>query len=124
MVEVVPVLARAYRFNSQEIAAVLERMLQTDVLVIENVREVSTGLIALKEKRGTFADALIAALAAKAGCRHTLTFDQKALRLSGLPCVSVWVPREADFEPDQGSNGSPTSPAPAAEPDRRNHLPA
>ena len=84
MVEIVWVLARAYRFNAREIAAVLERMLQTDVLVIENEQEVFTALIALKEKRGVFADALIAALGAKADCRHTLTFDQKALRLSGF----------------------------------------
>jgi predicted nucleic-acid-binding protein len=71
MVEIVWVLARAYRFNAREIAAVLERMLQTDVLVIENEQEVFIALIAFKEKRGAFADAVIAALGAKAGCRHT-----------------------------------------------------
>ena len=59
-------------------------MLQTDVLLIENEQEVFTAMIALKERRGTFADALIAALGAKAGCKHTLTFDQKALRLPGF----------------------------------------
>ncbi len=84
MVEIVWVLACAYRFNAREIAAVLERMLQTDVLVIENEQEVFTALIAFKEKRGAFADAVIAALGAKAGCRHTLTFDQRALRRSGF----------------------------------------
>jgi predicted nucleic-acid-binding protein len=38
-------------------------------------------MIALKEGAGSFADALIGALGAKAGCAHTLTFDRKALRL-------------------------------------------
>ena len=84
MVEVVWVLDRAYGLAAQEIAAALERMLQTDVLMIENEPEVFTAMIALKEKSGTFADALVAALGAKAGCKHTLTFDQKALRLSGF----------------------------------------
>ena len=77
-------LDRASGLTAQEIAAALERMLQTDVLLIENEQEVFTAMIALKEKRGTFADDLVAALGAKAGCEHTLTFDQKALRLSGF----------------------------------------
>ena len=84
MVETVWVLDRAYGFIDQEIAAALERMIQTDVLLIENEQEVFTAMTALKSGRGSFADALIAALGAKAGCEHTLTFDQKALRLSGF----------------------------------------
>jgi len=84
MVETVWVLSRAYGFVGQEIAAAVEHVLQTDVLVIENEQEVFTAMIALKNRRGTFADALIAALGAKAGCRHTLTFDQKALQLAGF----------------------------------------
>jgi predicted nucleic-acid-binding protein len=83
-VETVWVLARAYGFSSQEIAAAVELLLQTDVLVIENEQEVFTAMIALKQKRGNFADAMIAALGAKAGCEHTVTFDQKALRLQGF----------------------------------------
>jgi len=38
-------------------------------------------MIALKEKWGSFADALLAALDARADCSHTFTFDHKALRL-------------------------------------------
>jgi predicted nucleic-acid-binding protein len=41
-------------------------------------------MIALKEDRGSFADALIAALGAEAGCAHTLTFERKALRLEAF----------------------------------------
>ncbi len=43
-----------------------------------------TAMIALKEGQGSFADAIIAALGAKAGCSCTLTFDHKALRLPGF----------------------------------------
>ena len=49
MVQTVWVLERAYRLPAHEIAAALERMLQTDVLVIENEQEVFTAMIALKQ---------------------------------------------------------------------------
>jgi predicted nucleic-acid-binding protein len=84
MVETVWVLERAYGLATHEIAAAVERMLQTDVLVVENEQEVFTAMIALKEGRGSFADAIIAALGARASCFYTLTFDHKALRLSGF----------------------------------------
>jgi predicted nucleic-acid-binding protein len=81
MAEIVWVLDRAYGLDDQEIAAVVERILQIDVLVVESEQEVFAAMIALKEGAGSFADALIGALGAKAGCAHTLTFDRKALRL-------------------------------------------
>ena len=84
MVEIVWVLDRAYGFSAREIAAAVERMLQTDVLAVEHEREVFTAMIALKNGQGTFADAVIAALGARANCSCTLTFDQKALRLPGF----------------------------------------
>jgi predicted nucleic-acid-binding protein len=75
------VLERAYRLTPHEIVGAVERMLQTDVLVVENEQEVFTAMIALKEGQGSFADAVIAALGARMGCSYTLTFDRKALRL-------------------------------------------
>jgi len=53
-------------------------------VVVENEQEVFTAMIALKEGSGSFSDAIIAALGAKAVCSCTLTFDQKALRMSGF----------------------------------------
>ncbi|PYT58462.1 MAG: VapC toxin family PIN domain ribonuclease [Acidobacteria bacterium] len=84
IVQTVWVLDRAYNLAAHEIAAAVEGMLQADVLVVENEQEVFTAMIALKEGQGSFADAIIAALGAKAGCSCTLTFDHKALRLSGF----------------------------------------
>jgi predicted nucleic-acid-binding protein len=84
MVETVWVLERAYGLANREIAAVVERMLQTEVLVVENEQEVFTAMVALKQGRGTFADGLIAELGTRAGCVRTLTFDQKAVRLRGF----------------------------------------
>lgn len=84
MAETVWVLDRAYRLTVQEIADAIERMLQVEVLVIENEQEVFAAMIALKQGRGAFSDALIAELGTKSGCSHTLTFDKKALRLPGF----------------------------------------
>jgi predicted nucleic-acid-binding protein len=81
MVETVWVLDRAYRLAPLEIAAAIERTLQADVLEVEDEQEVFSAMIALKQRRGSFADALIGALGAKAGCVCTVTFDQRALRL-------------------------------------------
>ncbi|HLJ26915.1 MAG TPA: type II toxin-antitoxin system VapC family toxin [Candidatus Angelobacter sp.] len=81
MVETVWVLDRAYGLTTQEIATAIERMLQVKVLLVENEQEVFAAMVALKQGRGAFADALIAELGARAGCTHTLTFDKKALRL-------------------------------------------
>ena len=87
MVETVWVLDRAYGLTTQEIATAVERLLQVEVLTIENEQEVFTAMVALKQGRGSFADALIAELGARAGCTRTLTFDQKAVRLSGFELV-------------------------------------
>jgi len=81
MVETVWVLDRAYGLAGPDIAAAVERMLQIGVLRIESEQDVFTAMIALKEGRGSFADALIGALGTRAGCSRTLTFDRNALRL-------------------------------------------
>jgi predicted nucleic-acid-binding protein len=87
MVEIVWVLDRAYGLAAREIAIAVERLLQVDVLTIEHEQEVFAAMVALKQGRGSFADALIAELGARAGCKHTLTFDQKAVRLRGFELV-------------------------------------
>ena len=84
MAEIVWVLDRAYGLTKKEITVAIERMLQVEVLLIENEQEVFAAMIALKQSQGAFADALIAQLGTKAGCTHTLTFDRKALRIPGF----------------------------------------
>ena len=85
--ETVWVLDRAYGFSAEDIVAAIELTLQIEVLVVENEPEVFTAMIALKEGLGSFADALIGALGARAGCAATLTFDRKALRLPDFELV-------------------------------------
>jgi predicted nucleic-acid-binding protein len=83
-VELVWVLENAYKFSGREIAAAVERVLQIDVVVVQNEQEVFTAVATLKEGRGSFADALIAALGSWANCSRTLTFDRKALGIPGF----------------------------------------
>jgi len=81
MAETAWVLERIYGLTAEELAAAIERMLQVDVLVLESEQEVFAAMIAVKERIGSFADALIGALGARVGCSHTVTFDLQALRI-------------------------------------------
>jgi predicted nucleic-acid-binding protein len=62
MVETVWVLDRAYALTAPEIATAIERLLQVEVLAVENEQKVFTAVVALKQGWGSFADALIAEL--------------------------------------------------------------
>jgi predicted nucleic-acid-binding protein len=84
MAETVWVLQRFYRFTRERVVAAVERMLRAETLVVDSEREVFTAMTALKEGEGEFADALIGALSASAGCSCVLTFDRRALRLPGF----------------------------------------
>lgn len=81
LVETVWVLEHAYGLTSIEIATVIERLLQAEVLVLQSETEVFAAAAAVKEGRGAFADAIIAELGTAANCSYTLTFDRKTLRL-------------------------------------------
>ncbi len=81
MTETVWDLQRAYGFSDAEVAATIERLLQTDVLVVDSEAEVFSAMTVVAEGGGSFADALIGMLNRKAGCSGTLTFDRKASRL-------------------------------------------
>jgi len=87
MLETVWVLDRAYGLTNRELATAVERLLQVEVLAIESEQQVFTAMVALKQGRGSFADALIAELGVRAGCTRTLTFDHKAARLPGFELV-------------------------------------
>ena len=87
MAETIWVLERAYGLGDRDIAAAVERLLQIGAIVVEQEQEVYAAMIALKDGRGSFADALIGALGARAGCSRTLTFDRKAARLPGFALV-------------------------------------
>ena len=86
LAEVVWTLTTKYALSKLEIARILEGFLSAPNLVVQNEQEVASAMSALHEGEG-FADALIAALGAWAGCTSTLTFDRKAARLPGFELV-------------------------------------
>ncbi len=87
MAETVWVLGSVYELPDGEIADTVERILQADTLAVQNEQQVYTAMVALRRGWGAFADALIGALGAWAGCESTLTFDKKARRLTGFEIV-------------------------------------
>lgn len=82
MAETVWVLDRVYGLSRGEIARTVEGILQADTLSVQNEQEVFVATVALKQGKGSFSDALIAALGTWAGCDKTLTFDRKAAQLA------------------------------------------
>jgi predicted nucleic-acid-binding protein len=84
MVETIWVLERTYECSTTDISVAIERMLQAPVLTVESEQEVFTAMIAMKERRASFSDALIGALGARASCFRTVTFDRRAARLDNF----------------------------------------
>lgn len=78
------VLESRYGRGRAAIAEVMEGLLRLDCLRFEHPRAVASAVAAAAETNADFADALIGAIAAEAGCERTLTFDRRALRLPGF----------------------------------------
>ena len=73
--EVAWVLRSRYKATRQEIVTAIERIQSSDSFQVQNEQQVYETMIALRTGEGTFADALVCALGAWAGCSSTLTFD-------------------------------------------------
>ena len=84
LVETVWVLESGYGLSAEQIAFAVERILQSEVLLVQNEGEAFRALIMMRQRSADFADALLCELALQAGCSRTLTFDRKAVRLPGF----------------------------------------
>jgi predicted nucleic-acid-binding protein len=84
IVETARVLTGPYRLTGAQLADAIERLLQIATVRVQEEQAVFTALSLARDGRADFADALIASLAVRAGCRHVLTFDRKAARLPGF----------------------------------------
>jgi predicted nucleic-acid-binding protein len=80
ILEVVWVLKSLYKRSRQEIANDIEMLLAADTLDIQNEQEVYTAVVSLRNRIGTFEDALIGSLGVWRGCSATLTFDEDAAK--------------------------------------------
>ena len=80
LVETVWVLESCYSADAGRIAQVVETLLHVESLVVDEADVVWRALRQFKHAGGDLADALVAALARRAGCRETYTFDRGAAK--------------------------------------------
>jgi predicted nucleic-acid-binding protein len=79
--ELVWVLSRGYGYTRAEIVKVLDDLIATRDVVLEDQDLVRKALRSFETGRIGFADALIGEVNRARGCQATATFDQKAARL-------------------------------------------
>lgn len=84
VVELVWVLRSCYEAGKSDIITVLETLLRTRELVVENADIVWQALRRYGLANADFADCLIERSASAAGCEHTMTFDSKAAKTAGM----------------------------------------
>jgi len=84
VVELVWVLQSCYESAKSEIITVLETLLRTRELTVENSEIVWQALRSYSKANADFADCLIERSANAAGCEYIVTFDNKAAKTAGM----------------------------------------
>jgi len=87
LVETTWVLQRRYRATAEEVRETVADLLGARRVVVENRAVVMRALAISRGDNCAFADALIAASAANAGCTATVSFDRGAMR-AGMTLLS------------------------------------
>jgi len=83
VVELYWVLRRAYKVSAGRCSELVEGLLDARELRVDQDAIVRAALAASR-KGPDFADAIIAELGRAAGCKHTVTFDQRAAQLDQI----------------------------------------
>ena len=82
--EMVWVLTKVHGYGRDEVVSVIEQLLVSDDIVLEDDEAVRTALRVFATRGIEFADALIGEINRTRGCEATATFDRKAARLDGF----------------------------------------
>lgn len=85
--EIVWVLKRLYRYDRAVIADVIDRLLHTAELAVEDRELVLEALEAYRKSRADFADCLIGLTNRAAGCDTTATLDRAAAALPTFQAI-------------------------------------
>jgi predicted nucleic-acid-binding protein len=85
--ELVWVLSSVFGYGRDAIADVVEDLMASTDLLIENSEIVRSALAAYTNSNADFTDALIAHANREHGCENTATFDRKAAKLDGFVAV-------------------------------------
>jgi len=87
--ELVWVLGRTYEYSRAEITAVVERLLATEQIVVEDADLAWLALSDFKASKADFADCLIGRKNLRLGCDATATFDGRLKGLAGFAALPV-----------------------------------
>lgn len=87
VVEMGWVLLESYGVSREELAAVLDTLLRTKTLVLEQAETVFKATRLFASGNADFADCLIACSGKAARCDYTATFDKKAAKALGMRLV-------------------------------------
>lgn len=87
MVELVWVLSTCYDLGRGQISQVIDVLLRSKQLVVDQAEHVARALRAYGSGSADFADCLIERTAAAAGCSQTMTFDVAASRTAGMTLI-------------------------------------
>jgi predicted nucleic-acid-binding protein len=84
LVELVWVMQGAYKVSKTEIISILQTLLQTREIRVENTEVALQALALFTSSKAGFADCLIERCGHKAGCAYTVTFDSDAAASAGM----------------------------------------
>jgi predicted nucleic-acid-binding protein len=84
LAETIWVLTTTYRVGRETVVEIVEGLLGEERLVLEHENDVFFALAEYRTGGLDFSDALIATIAASAGCHTTVTFDKQAARTKGF----------------------------------------
>lgn len=85
--ELVWTLRRGYRFDREQIAEVIDRLLKSDAVVIEEYDSVAFALYLYRTSSADFSDCLLGVTNGFLGCTRTATFDRRAAELDELELI-------------------------------------
>ena len=89
LIELVWLLGSVYRLPRKVIGDVIEGFLHASTLVVEADEDVVMALDLYRTSQADFADLMIRAAAARAGCRALYSFDRKLARLDGVTLLEA-----------------------------------
>lgn len=84
LVEAVWVMQRAYKADRQQLVVILDTLLRTKELIVQDADIVWKALHRYTNSTADFSDCLIERLASEVGCQQTVTFDRGAVNQAGM----------------------------------------
>lgn len=89
VVETTWVLSRSYNLRREEVVQVLEALLRSRELIVDDSADVLRALRKFQAGKAVFADCLIEQLGKRSGCIKTVTFDSAAVKSTGMSMLSA-----------------------------------